>query len=295
MNRSSLSIVFSVLVIIVGTSLSITSNIVLGSNAVTAAYAQENNNNIVNDNSWTGREGQRVSFLTYDKVLIVGTYYAPQTTTPSSANTNAVILLHMLGHNRNDWNGFASTLSNKTNDYAVLSIDLRGHGESTTSQNGNTILSFQSFTPDDFNKMIMDVKAAKQFLVTQKNINPNNVAIVGASIGANVALNYAAASDPSIKVVVLLSPGLDYKGVTTSDAIKQYKVPIYIATAWKDPIAGNDPQTLCNEIINCVNNNRLHIYQYSTSHGTDMFSDSSLQPPLDKLIISWLNPTFGKS
>lgn len=137
----------------------------------------------------------------------------------------------MLGHNRNDWNGFASTLSNKTNDYAVLSIDLRGHGESTTSQNGNTILSFQSFTPDDFNKMIMDVKAAKQFLVTQKNINPNNVAIVGASIGANVALNYAAASDPSIKVVVLLSPGLDYKGVTTSDAIKQYKVPIYIATA----------------------------------------------------------------
>jgi hypothetical protein len=105
-------------------------------------------------------------------------------------------------------------------------------------------------------------------------------------------LNYAA-SDPLIKTVVLLSPGLDYKGVTTSDAIKQYKGPIYIATAAKDPIAGNDPQTLCNE-INCANN-RLHIYQDSNSHGTDMFSDSSLQPPLDKLIISCLNTTFGKS
>ncbi|HZD83637.1 MAG TPA: hypothetical protein VE076_12250 [Nitrososphaeraceae archaeon] len=45
-----------------------------------------------------------------DKVLIVGTYYAPQTTATSSANTNAVILLHMLGHNRNDWNDFASTI-----------------------------------------------------------------------------------------------------------------------------------------------------------------------------------------
>jgi dienelactone hydrolase len=201
----------------------------------------------------------------------------------------------MLGHNRNDWNDFASTLSNKSNGYAVLSIDLRGHGESTASQNGNTILSFQSSTPNDFNKMVLDVKAAKQFLITQKNINPNNVAIVGASIGANVALNYAAASDPSIKAAVLLSPGLDYKGVTTSNTIKQYKGPIYIATAGKDPIAGNDPQTLCNEIINCANNNRLHIYQYSNSHGTDMFSDSSLQPPLDKLIISWLNTAFGKS
>jgi dienelactone hydrolase len=140
----------------------------------------------------------------------------------------------------------------------------------------------------------MDVKAAKQFLVTQKNINPNNIAIVGASIGANIALNYAA-SDPSIKAVVLLSPRLDYKGVTTSAAIKQYKGPIYIATAAKDPIAGNDPQTLCNEIVNCANNNRLQVYQGSNSHGTDMFSDSSLQPPLDKLIISWLNASFGKS
>ena len=170
----------------------------------------------------------------------------------------------MLGHNRNDWNGFAPTLSNSSNGYAVLSIDLRGHGEST-SQNGNTSISFQSFTPDDFKKMVMDVKAAKHFLVTQKNINPNNVAIIGASIGANVASNYAA-SYPLVKAVVLLSPGLDYKGVTTPDAIKQYKGPIYIATAGKDPIAGNDPQTLCNQ-VNCDTNNRLQVYQNSNSHG----------------------------
>lgn len=296
MKRSLLSIVFSVLVIILST-LTITSNTIFGSsNAVTAAYAQENNNdNIINDNNPTSATvgGQRVSFLTDDKVLIVGTYYAPQTTTPSSANTNGVILLHMLGHNRNDWNSFASTLSNKSNGYAVLSIDLRGHGDSTT-QNGNTI-SFQSFTASDFNKMVADVKAAKQFLVIQKNINPNNIAIIGASIGANIALNYAASLDPSIKTVVLLSPGLDYRGVTTSSVIRQYRGPIYIATAGKDPIAGNDPQTLCNEIINCNNNNRLKVYQDSNSHGTDMFSDSSLQPPLDKLIISWLNTAFGKS
>jgi hypothetical protein len=77
MKRSLLSIVFSVLVIIVST-LTITSNTIFGSsNAVTAAYAQENNNNnIINDNNPTSAtvgEGQRVSFLTDDKVLIVGT------------------------------------------------------------------------------------------------------------------------------------------------------------------------------------------------------------------------------
>jgi pimeloyl-ACP methyl ester carboxylesterase len=243
-------------------------------------YAQSQTNNI--------REtaGQKVSFLTDDGVLIAGTYYSPSLS-HQMAPTNAIILLHMLGRDRNDWNTFASELSNRSNGFAVLSIDLRGHGESI-NQNGKTI-SFQSFTPDDFNKMVLDVKAAKQFLVTQKSINPTNIAIVGASIGANVGLKYAA-SDPSIKAVVLLSPGLNYKGVTTSDSIRKYANPVYIATAGRDPIAGSDPQTLCS-MIHC--DNHLKVYQNSNSHGTDMFSDSSLNPSLDNLIISWL--AFGKS
>jgi pimeloyl-ACP methyl ester carboxylesterase len=235
----------------------------------------------------TNNSGQKVSFLTDDGVLIVGTYYSPSSSHQTAPK--AVILLHMLGRNRNDWNTFASILSNRSNGFAVLSIDLRGHGESI-NQNGNAI-SFQSFTPIDFNKMILDVKAAKHFLVTQKNIPHNNIAIVGASIGANVGLKYAA-SDPSIKAVVLLSPGLDYKGVSTSDSIRKYTNPIYIVTAGRDPIAGNDPQTLCN-MINCVNH--LMVYQDSDSHGTDMFSDSSLNPPLGNLIISWLDSAFGLS
>jgi len=230
-----------------------------------------------------GREtaGEKVSFLTDDGVLIVGTYYSPSSSHQTSPN--AVILLHMLGRNRTDWNAFASISSNRSNGFAVLSIDLRGHGESI-NQHGKTI-SFQSFTPTDFNRMVLDVKAAKHFLVTQKNILPSNIAIVGASIGANIGLKYAA-SDPSIKAVVLLSPGLDYRGVTTSDSIRQYTNPIYIATAGRDPIAGNDPQTLCN-MINC--GNHLMVYQDSNSHGTYMFLDSSLNPSLGKLIISWLD------
>jgi alpha-beta hydrolase superfamily lysophospholipase len=232
---------------------------------------------------------EKFSFLTDDKVLIAGTYYSPATSIKNTSAPDAIILLHMLGRDRNDWNTFASTLSNSSNGYIVLSLDLRGHGQSI-NQNGKTI-SFQSFTPDDFNKMVLDVKAAKQFLVTQKGINSNKIAIVGASIGANIALKYAVL-DPSIKAVVLLSPGLDYKGVRTSDAITKFKNPIYIAASGKDSIAGSDPQTLCN-MINC--GDKLKVYQDSNSHGTDMFLDSSLNPPLGSLIISWLNASFGKN
>jgi alpha-beta hydrolase superfamily lysophospholipase len=249
------------------------------SNLIT--FAQKSTNSIET-------KAEKVSFLTDDKVLVAGTYYSPSASNKNTSAADAIILLHMLGRDRNDWNTFASTLSNNSKGYTVLSLDLRGHGQSV-NQNGKAI-SFQSFTPDDFNKMVLDVKAAKQFLVTQKGINPNNIAIVGASIGANVALKYAV-SDPSIKAIVLLSPGLDYKGVTTSDAITKFMNPIYIAASGKDPIAGSDPQTLCNA-INCGNN--LKVYQDSNSHGTDMFLDSSLNPPLGSLIVSWLNTTFGK-
>ena len=134
-------------------------------------------------NSSGGTMVQRVSFPTDDGVLIVGTYYPPalsHQTTPAKA----IILLHMLGRDRNDWNTFASILSNSSNGYAVLSIDLRGHGESI-NQNGKTI-SFQSFSPDDFNNMVLDVKAANHFLVTQKHIGPINIIIVGASVEANI-------------------------------------------------------------------------------------------------------------
>lgn len=187
-----------------------------------------NKNSVAYAQQTSSRNGQTVTFITDDGVSIVGTYYAPSSGLKDSTPT--IILLHMLGKDRSTWNTFASALSHK--GYAVLSIDLRGHGESI--KQGSSTVSYQSFTENDFNKMTLDVKAAKQFLIEQKNANPDRMAIIGASIGANIALNYAATLDPTIKIVIPLSPGLNYKGVATSDTITKYKNPIYIAATEGD-------------------------------------------------------------
>jgi pimeloyl-ACP methyl ester carboxylesterase len=254
-------------------------------NNIEIAYAQQSDGSSTNNNN----NVQRVNFLTDDGVSIIGSYYSPlkvvSNASSSSTTTPTVILLHMLGRDRSTWNAFASTLSQKEG-YAVLSIDLRGHGESVKQNNGNTI-SFQSFSQDDYNKMVLDVKAAKQFLITNKNANPNNISIVGASIGANVAINYAAL-DPTIKSVVLLSPGINYRGVSTEEAITKYKNnnSVYIAATEGDSEAADSSKILC-ENINCDGN--LKIYSGgSNSHGTNMFSDQLLNPPLQDLVISWL-------
>jgi pimeloyl-ACP methyl ester carboxylesterase len=226
--------------------------------------------------------GERVVFTSEDGVLLVGSYYKPRIGT--SISTPSVILLHMLGMDRSTWDKFAQKLTQ--NGYAVLSVDLRGHGESI--KQANHTISYQSFMPKNFKNMTLDVKAAKKYLIEGRKANPNQISIIGASIGANLALNYAA-SDHSIKSVILLSPGLNYRGISTLDAIMNYKNPIYIVTAEDDSESAKDSKILC-EKITCAEN--LKIFENTNVHGTDLLSDKMVGSKLQNIILSWLDSTF---
>ena len=228
------------------------------------------------------QSGEKVVFTSDDGVSLVGSYYKPKSGINNS--TPSVILLHMLGSDRGTWDNFAQKLSQ--NGYAVLSVDLRGHGESI--KQANSTISYQSFMPRNFNNMTLDVKAAKKYLTEEKNANPNQISIIGASIGANLALNYAA-SDHSIKSVILLSPALNYRGISTLDAIMKYKNPTYIVATEKDSESAKDSKILC-EKITCAEN--LRIFENTNDHGTDMLSNKMLGSKLQDIILSWLDSTF---
>ena len=122
-----------------------------------------------------------------------------------------------------------------------------------------------------------EIPAPLDFLVN-KNLS-NNVAIIGASIGANIALNYAV-KDDSVKAIILISPGLDYRGVKTEETIKQFKNPILIIASQDDSYSADSSKTL-----NSLNkNSELKIYDGSL-HGTDLFGKSDVE----KVMIEWLN------
>jgi alpha-beta hydrolase superfamily lysophospholipase len=167
-------------------------------------------------------ESIEVAFRTEDGFVIYGDYYESSDQTYFD---QALILLHMLNNDRKSYSEFAQQL--KEQGFTVLAIDLRGHGEST-SQN-NVRKTWQQFSEDDFRAMTNDVKAAKLFLQSKGK----TTAIIGASIGANVALNYAV-TDKDIKALVLLSPGLNYRGVITEETIKSYENPILLFAAEGD-------------------------------------------------------------
>jgi len=194
---------------------------------------------------------------TTDGQTIAYNYY------PGKDNMPGVILLHMLGRTKNDWNLFAEML--QKNGYHVIAIDLRGHGESF----GN----LATFKPTDFNNMVFDVAAAKEVLESH-NANTHKLVIIGASIGANVALNYGA-KDPDVQTVLLLSPGADYRGVKTTSAITEFTKPLFIVASSEDDYSAKSSEDLAS-----ANTNVTLVLYKNAGHGTNMFKNKELAPTL---------------
>lgn len=184
-----------------------------------------------------------------------------------SRGDKAVILVHMLDKDRNDWRPFAKKLN--VFRITALGVDLRGHGESTGD--------WKEFSESSFNKMIYDIEAAK---IKLKKEGKNVVGIIGASIGANLALKFAA-SDKDIKAVVLLSPGIDYKGVNIENDIENFNKPIFIAYSKEDSY----PSESSGIIYEMVKGEKEIYEGTGLGHGTDMLKSEELQ---DK-IIEFLN------
>ncbi len=214
-----------------------------------------------------------VNFKTDDGFVIYGDFYKP-----TSPNGKSIILLHMLRTDKSYWVDFANSLKDK--GYYVLAIDLRGHGKSLNKNDQK--ITWQQFNENDFKNMVLDVKAAKLFLL-ENGLNEKNIGIIGASIGANTALNYAA-SDEEIRFVALLSPGLDYRGVKTEEAIKVYDRPIFIAASKEDEPSASSSLKLYDL---AVGKKELKMYE-NAGHGTWMFSKTNLKDEL----ISWIEEVF---
>jgi pimeloyl-ACP methyl ester carboxylesterase len=174
---------------------------------------------------------QTLSLPTHDGQTVKATYY-PGVREKESV---PVVLLHGLGGNRLDFIPLAQELQRR--GYACVVPDLRGHGESATLRDaaGRTV----KVTPDDLRlpdlmaMVSQDVEAVKKFLVGQNNagkLNVEKLCLVGADLGASVALNFAARDwsfqrlpnlkqGQDVKAVVLISPQWDYKGFGIAEAL----------------------------------------------------------------------------
>ena len=212
-----------------------------------------------------------VSFKTKDEVKIVGDFFGAK-------EKKSILLLHILPGNRHDFDEFAELLWQ--NGYNVLNINERGHGESEAWP-GETG-SWQEFTQADYDKMIYDVEAAAQWM--QNKIPETTLAVIGGSIGANLALLYGAKSQP--KVVVALSPGLNYKGIKTEIASRNFRQNLLLVASKDDNYAFESSQRLFD--ISAATKKEFIQYE-DAGHGTRMFAS---EPELKQKILDFLSKNF---
>ncbi|MGI9427941.1 MAG: alpha/beta hydrolase [Bythopirellula sp.] len=183
-----------------------------------------------------------ISLTTRDGVRIKATYY------PSSLGKNSVpvVMLHDFKQSRSVFNGLAQALSSPPNgdlpSHAVLTVDLRGHGESTVveGRGGATRkLEITKFGKQDYRNMVLyDMEAVRKFLVRKNDageLNLNKLCLLGTGMGANVAVSWAAVdwSTPKlasrkqgqdVKGLVLTSPEWSHRGLPLLKSIKHRDV-----------------------------------------------------------------------
>jgi len=192
--------------------------------------------------------GENMSLTTKDGVRLKATYY------PSELGKEAVpvVMLHDYKESRTVFNGLAEALQNPPGgqrpSHAVITVDLRGHGESTSQQspNGRTReLETARLGKQDFRNMVLyDMEAVRKFLVKKNDsgeLNLNKLCLLGSGMGANVATSWAAVDwstqnlanrkqGQDVKALVLTSPEWNYSGLPLLKPLKHPGVRERIST-----------------------------------------------------------------
>jgi pimeloyl-ACP methyl ester carboxylesterase len=202
---------------------------------------------------------ENITVETSDDVPIKATYYASRL----KKKAVPIIMLHGWKGNRGEFHVMASHLQKQ--GYAVISPDLRGHGQSLKykTANGDTEeFNLEKMKGPDLEKMVLDVEAVKKFLVERNNAGELNIealCVVGADLGCSIAMMWSAAdwnvrSLPSIKqgqdvkAMILLSPVESFKGVTTrgpmGHAVVRGKLSTLICVGKEDAKALGDAKRI---------------------------------------------------
>jgi len=247
-------------------------------------------------------EPEDVSLTTSDGVELKVTFF-PGTEGKQSV---PVILLHDYKEQRGRFLDLANRLQQA--GFAVLLPDLRGHGESTHVEGMKIDLTADHLNKQQFIRMVKDdLETLKRFLVAKNNeeqLNVDKLCVVGAGMGAVVAINWAALDwswpvltsgkqGQDVKALVLISPPQSFRGLTTSQALStealKKRIAIFLAIGRNGKRAKSQAKRIYNQLHrtrSTEEKERLQTVGYSTSlQGTKLLKKEF---SLEKDVVNFL-------
>ena len=200
-----------------------------------------------------------------DDTTLIADFY------PVSQPAPVILLLHMLNSNRSAYDPLIPDL--RAAGYAILNIDMRGHGASA----GERV----------WDSTIADMQNWVAWLDAEGHLSEAGLAIIGGSIGANVAI-ISCAETETCRGAVALSPGLDYRGVKPESALVDGladRTALLVASH-----ADGSSSTAIRQIfLNAKGDVTARLYP-GRAHGTRLF-DSDYDS-VSRMILNWLAETF---
>lgn len=200
---------------------------------------------------------QQVLLKTEDDVSISGNLISA-----GHACRGSVVLVHMMPETKESYSDFMEDLFEK--GFSSLAIDLRGHGSSQGGPDG-----YITYSDEEHQKSIHDLHTAVMYMRALFPQAPTH--LVGASIGANLSIQYAATYPDYILSVSALSPGLDYRGVAPKKYVVHFQQGqrVLFVTSEDDRYNVQETSELFSLIPSAVDK-KMHTY-ISAGHGTHMF------------------------
>ena len=198
-----------------------------------------------------------------------------------------VVFLHSLGYNSQWWGNLPTDFLNK--GYAVLTIDLRGHGASVyNSKLAKT--SYKNLTNNAFKKYPDDVVRVIDFIKEEypKRTFFNDWAIVGSDIGASAGIIAADRLNTKPKTIIILSPVVQARGLYIPVSIAQLDGVDFLSISSASDSASVEAEKYLKKF---AQNEFVTYTSQAKSSGPVMLKND---PELNGIIVEWteqyLNP-----
>jgi pimeloyl-ACP methyl ester carboxylesterase len=201
-----------------------------------------------------------------DGQVLKGDWYAPANAPEDGAP--AILLLHMYGSNRIAYAPLIVLLHDA--GYAILNVDLRGFGQSRGKQ--------------DWAAAQTDVQLWLDWLREQDGVRDDQLATIGASVGANLAL-VGCSNDEGCVTTIALSPGISFYGIQPEDAVVTglSKRSVLLVASHFD----NESSIAVRQMGSKARNDVLVRIYPGSAHGTSLFNRE--MDSLGSLILLWLD------
>lgn len=183
----------------------------------------------------------------------------------------AVVMLPMLGRPKDDWAAIGQRFADS--GITALAIDLP---DLNLPPEAGQLAAWAT-----------DASAAVAYLASRPaEVRPGAIGVVGASLGANLAV-LAAAGDGAVRSIALVSPSVDYRGLRIEGPLRQYGGrPAILIASLHDPYAARSVRELAEN----PPGPRQMRWSDTAAHGSVLLARD---PDLVRSLVEWFQLTLS--